>query len=73
MKPNFNAMTRKELRAYVLEHRDDAEAISVVVEKIKADPNTHWHKPEDTDRFPEIYAEHQKRREEAQRNQENEP
>ena len=41
MKPNFNAMTRKELRAYVLEHRDDAEAISVIVEKIKADPNTH--------------------------------
>jgi len=73
MKPNFNAMTRKELRAYVLEHRDDAEAISVIVEKIKADPNTHWYEPEDTDRFPEIYAEHQKRREEAQRSQENEP
>ncbi len=27
MKPNFDEMNRDELRAYVLEHRDDMEAI----------------------------------------------
>jgi len=27
MKANFDQMTREELRAYVLEHRDDGEAI----------------------------------------------
>ena len=27
MKPNYEAMNRKQLRAYVLEHRDDIEAI----------------------------------------------
>ena len=27
MKPNFDAMSKAELKAYVLEHRDDLEAI----------------------------------------------
>ena len=27
MKPNFEAMSKAELKAYVLEHRDDLEAI----------------------------------------------
>ena len=27
MKPNYEAMNRKQLRAYVLEHRDDIKAI----------------------------------------------
>jgi hypothetical protein len=33
MKPNFKAMSRKKLKAYVLEHRDDSEAISAYIEK----------------------------------------
>lgn len=27
MKPDYDAMTRAELRAYILQHRDDIEAI----------------------------------------------
>jgi hypothetical protein len=27
MNPNYDAMSRDELRAYILEHRDDIEAI----------------------------------------------
>ncbi len=27
MKPNYNEMTQTELRTYILEHRDDLEAI----------------------------------------------
>ncbi|MEB3355350.1 MAG: hypothetical protein VKK04_01290 [Synechococcales bacterium] len=30
MKPDFKSMSRDELRAYVLEHRDDLEAIRVL-------------------------------------------
>ncbi|MCY7322972.1 MAG: hypothetical protein LH660_14515, partial [Phormidesmis sp. CAN_BIN36] len=65
MKPNFEAMSIKELKAYIFEHRNDAEAISVIIQKIKASPNTKRYSAGDADRFPEIYAEHQKRREEA--------
>ncbi|MCY7273172.1 MAG: hypothetical protein LH702_05370 [Phormidesmis sp. CAN_BIN44] len=73
MRPNFEAMSIKELKAYIFEHRNDAEAISVIVQKVMASPHTKRYSAEDADRFPEIYAEHQKRREEAQRSQENEP
>lgn len=34
MKPNFQRMTKKELRAYVLAHRDDDEAFYALVDKI---------------------------------------
>ncbi|MDJ0745854.1 MAG: hypothetical protein QNJ32_21175 [Xenococcaceae cyanobacterium MO_167.B27] len=30
MKPNYEAMSKKELRTYVLEHRDDIEAIRLL-------------------------------------------
>ena len=33
-KPNFQTMTRKELRAYVLDHRDNDEAFYAYVDKI---------------------------------------
>lgn len=36
MKPNFNEMSRKELRAYVLAHRDDDEAFYALADKISA-------------------------------------
>jgi len=69
MKPDFETMSIKELKAYIFEHRNDAEAISVIIQKIKVSPNTKRYSAEDTDRFPEIFAEHQKRREDARRNQ----
>jgi hypothetical protein len=30
MKPNYQTMSKKELRAYVLKHRDDLEAIQLL-------------------------------------------
>lgn len=63
MQPNFDQMTRKELRTYILQHRDDADAIHAMILKITADPNTTWYKPEDAERFPEIYEEYRARRE----------
>jgi hypothetical protein len=32
-KPNFSNMTRQELRGYILEHRDDDEAIEALINK----------------------------------------
>ena len=33
--PNFRAMTRKELLAYMLEHRDDDEAFRIFMDKVQ--------------------------------------
>jgi hypothetical protein len=33
MKPNFETMTKAELRAYVLEHREDDEALRVLMSR----------------------------------------
>ncbi|YAF96948.1 MAG: hypothetical protein AB3A66_04535 [Nodularia sp. CChRGM 3473] len=38
-KPNFQAMSAKELRAYVLSHRDDKEAFYTYVDKLNAEGN----------------------------------
>ena len=58
MKPNFKAMSRKELKAYVLEHRDDNEAISAYIEKSEAEGNWVTMPPlksmEDLDNYPEF-------------------
>ncbi|NJP08688.1 MAG: hypothetical protein HC866_03745 [Leptolyngbyaceae cyanobacterium RU_5_1] len=52
------------LKAYVLAHREDEEAFYVLADRILANPNAKWYSPEDANRFPEIYAEYQKRRQE---------
>lgn len=58
MKLNFKAMSRKELKAYVLKHRDDSEAISAYIEKSEAEGNWVKMPPlksmEDFDNYPEF-------------------
>ncbi|MGV0024330.1 DUF6887 family protein [Phormidesmis priestleyi] len=39
MKPNFAAMTRKELRAYLLAHRNDEEAFFAYVDRSEVEAN----------------------------------
>ena len=34
--PNYEAMTTKQLRSYVLEHRDDQNAINVLASRVEA-------------------------------------
>ncbi|MBD2770936.1 DUF6887 family protein [Iningainema tapete] len=34
--PNFLSMTTRQLRAYVLEHRDDQEAINALATRVEA-------------------------------------
>jgi hypothetical protein len=46
MKPNFEAMTSKELTAYILAHRDDDEAIRVLFSRRNPpDLEATWYGP----------------------------
>jgi hypothetical protein len=37
MKPDFNVMTKAELRSYVLSHREDQEAFQVLADRLPFD------------------------------------
>jgi hypothetical protein len=63
MKPDFSAMSKAELRAYVLSHYEDTEAFYALSDRILSSPTLKVYAPEDIDRFPEIYEEHRKRKE----------
>ncbi len=58
MKPNFKEMSRKQLRAYVLAHRDDDEAFYAYVDKINSEGNRVKHPPlksiDDIENYPEF-------------------
>lgn len=43
MKPNFEAMTRKDLKAYVLAHRDDQEAVDLLMSHRSPDSEAIWY------------------------------
>jgi hypothetical protein len=68
-KPNFAAMTRKELRTYILEHREDDEAFQVYMDRVTAEPSEIYPAPQSIDdlrNFPELLENYQqKRREQA--------
>lgn len=48
MKPNFEKMSRKELRAYVLTHRDDMEALETLFSRRTPDEQATWFHPPKT-------------------------
>ncbi|NEQ18927.1 MAG: hypothetical protein F6K28_02740 [Microcoleus sp. SIO2G3] len=57
-KPDFQAMSQKELHAYVLAHRDDQEAFYAYVDKLYAEANWIEMPPlqslEDLENYPEF-------------------
>jgi hypothetical protein len=69
MKPNFAAMSRKELRAYILEHRDDDEAFYAYMDKLQQNPNKGPIFPapktiDDLKHFPELLEQYRKKQQE---------
>ncbi|WP_250123788.1 hypothetical protein [Chroococcidiopsis sp. CCMEE 29] len=56
MKPDFQAMGRAELRAYVLEHRDDREAFHAYIDKLATEPVLAVHSLSDTAPLAEVIA-----------------
>lgn len=48
VRPNFTMMTTQELRAYVLEHRDEEEALHAYLDRRHCEnPNSRIYKAED--------------------------
>jgi len=43
MKPNYDKMSWAELRAYVLEHRDDLDAIEALFNRRSPDSEATWY------------------------------
>ncbi|MCU0569385.1 MAG: hypothetical protein MUF49_22765 [Oculatellaceae cyanobacterium Prado106] len=58
MNPDFTTLSRQELRAYVLAHRDDEEAFFAFVDRSEAEANWVEMPPiesiEDLQNFPEF-------------------
>lgn len=58
MKPNFEAMTLKEIRAYVLENRQDKEAFRAYMDKLDTEVEWVTYPPlksvEDLDNYPDF-------------------
>jgi hypothetical protein len=66
-KPNFTTMTSDELRAYVLTHRQDQQALQLYIDKCQAEnPDAPWHTPEDDSAEAiAIYLEHRQSKNES--------
>ncbi|GET42439.1 DUF6887 family protein [Microseira wollei] len=66
MKPDFKAMSRKELRAYILKHRDDDEAFYAYMDKLEAEATwVEFPAPKSIDdlkNFPELLEKYGKLR-----------
>jgi hypothetical protein len=58
MKPNFQEMTLKELRTYVLSHREDDEAFYTYVDRVNVECKRVVYPPlqslEDMENYPEV-------------------
>lgn len=56
MKPNFQTMSREELRTYMKEHRDDREAFHAYMDKLATEPVLAVHSLSDLESLSEIIA-----------------
>jgi hypothetical protein len=48
MKPNYSAMSWTELRAYILAHRDDLDALEAMYDRRSPDSEAVWFAPPKT-------------------------
>lgn len=77
MKPDFSQMSRKDLKNYVLTHRDDLEALHALYERRSPDSEAVWFKApktfEDmeqmTKQFEQALKEQEQKRRDREQNQ----
>ena len=66
-KSDFQAMSRKELLAYMLAHREDDEAFRTYMDKVHAEPSTEVYPApqsmDDLKHFPQLLEKHRKEQE----------
>ncbi len=60
MKRDFQTLTIKELKQYILEHREDQEAFRIFMARIDKQPPSQLYNAMDVERFSELLREHQK-------------
>jgi hypothetical protein len=53
-KPNFVAMSKSELKRYLLEHRNDTEAFYALMDKVNAEPNQKYYTVDEADMLQEL-------------------
>jgi hypothetical protein len=61
---NFDAMSKADLRAYVLSHPEDQEGFYALVDRFHAEPSRLLNRIEDIEQLPEVQQAKQKRLEE---------
>lgn len=74
MKPDLTNMSRKELKNYVLTHRNDLEALHALYERRSPDSEAVWFKApttlEDIKQMESLFVQALKEREQKRRDQE---
>jgi hypothetical protein len=53
-KPNFSAMSKSELKAYLLKNRNDTKAFHALMDKITSEPNQTFYTVEEVEKLQEI-------------------
>ncbi|GJD21340.1 hypothetical protein RIVM261_062960 [Rivularia sp. IAM M-261] len=53
-KPNFLTMSKSELKAYLLENRNDTETFHALMDRINAEPNQKFYTIDDVDKLEEL-------------------
>ena len=70
MKSDFEAMTRKELLAYILKNREDDKAFQAYMDKVHAEPPTEIYPApqsiDDLKHFPQLLEKHLRARKERE-------
>jgi hypothetical protein len=54
MKPDFNVMTKAELRSYVLSHREAQDAFQALADRLYTNPPPQWHQPQETQKIIDV-------------------
>ncbi|MBP0017110.1 MAG: hypothetical protein J7647_06055 [Cyanobacteria bacterium SBLK] len=62
MTPNFQTMTRQELRNYLLEHRDNTQAFYAYMDRLAKAPILAIHSPSDSEPLSEVITRIQKQK-----------
>ncbi len=62
MKNDFQTMTIKQLKKYILEHREDQEAFTIFMDKIEAESSNKIYNANDIEQFSDLLKQHQKLR-----------
>jgi hypothetical protein len=63
MKPDFKAMSHAELRAYLLEHRNDTEAFHALMDLLMAEPNPKYYSIDELHLLPQLIEERRRAKE----------